>query len=73
MVFKMAKFSAQDIVPGQRFEQRQGFIWRVARLIHFPGEDSMHVQLINERDASSTKTVSVSALLDRNLFKLVEK
>ncbi|WP_341910758.1 hypothetical protein [Ferrovibrio terrae] len=69
----MAKFSAQDIVPGQRFEQRQGFIWRVARLIHFPGEDAMHVQLINERDSSSTKTVSVSALLDRNLFKLVEK
>jgi hypothetical protein len=69
----MAKFSAQDIVPGQRFEQRQGFIWRVTRLIQFPGEDSMHVQLVNERDSSSTKTVSVSALLDRNLFKLVEK
>lgn len=69
----MAKFSAQDIMPGQRFEQRQGFVWRVARLIHFPGEDAMHVQLINERDSSSTKTVSVSALLDRNLFKLVEK
>lgn len=69
----MAKFSAQDIMPGQRFEQRQGFIWRVARLIHFPGEDAMHVQLINERDSSSTKTVSVSALLDRNLFKLIEK
>ncbi|WP_341898326.1 hypothetical protein [Ferrovibrio terrae] len=69
----MAKFTAQDIVPGQRFEQRQGFIWRVARLIHFPGEDAMHVQLINERDSSSTKTVSFSALMDRNLFKLVEK
>lgn len=69
----MAKFSAQDIVPGQRFEQRQGFVWRVARVIHFPGEDAMHVQLINERDSSSTKTVSVSALLDRNLFKLIEK
>ncbi|MFN4311226.1 MAG: hypothetical protein ACK4FK_11635 [Ferrovibrio sp.] len=69
----MAKFSADDIVPGQRFEQRHGFIWRVTRLIQFPGEDAMHVQLINERDASSTKTVSVSALLDRNLFKLVEK
>lgn len=69
----MAKFTAADIVPGQRFEQRQGFVWRVARLIQFPGEDAQHVQLINERDASSTKTVSVSALLDRNLFKLVEK
>jgi hypothetical protein len=69
----MAKFTAQDIVPGQRFEQRQGFFWRVARLIQFPGEDAIHVQLINERDSSNTKTVSVSALLDRNLFKLVEK
>ncbi|WP_374298925.1 hypothetical protein [Ferrovibrio sp.] len=69
----MAKFTADDIVPGQRFEQRQGFIWRVTRLIQFPGEDAVHVQLVNERDASSTKTVSVSALLDRNLFKLVEK
>ena len=69
----MAKFTAQDIVPGQRFEQRQGFVWRVARLSQFSGEDAMHVQLINERDSSSTKTVSVSALLDRNLFKLVEK
>ncbi len=69
----MAKFTADNIVPGQRFEQKQGFIWRVARLINFPGEDAIHVQLINDRDSSSTKTVSVSALLDRNLFKLVEK
>jgi len=69
----MGKFTANDIVPGQRFEQRQGFIWRVTRLIQFQGEDIAHVQLVNERDASSTKTVSVSALLDRNMFKLVEK
>lgn len=69
----MPKFTAQDIMPGQRFEQRQGFIWRVARLIQFPGEDAIHVQLINERDSSNTKTVSVSALLDRNLFRLVDK
>lgn len=69
----MAKFSADDIVPGLRFEQKQGFIWRVARMIQFPGEDAVHVQLINDRDSSSTKTVSVSALLDRSLFKPVEK
>jgi len=69
----MAKLTANDIIPGQRFEQRQGFTWRVARLIHFPGEDVMHVQLINERDSSNTKTVSINAVLDRNLFKLVEK
>ncbi|MBP6818414.1 hypothetical protein V6B08_12135 [Ferrovibrio sp. MS7] len=69
----MAKLTASDIVPGQRFEQRQGFTWRVARLIQFPSEDVVHVQLINERDASSTKTVSVSALLDRHMFRLIDK
>jgi hypothetical protein len=69
----MAKLTANDIVPGQRFEQPQGFTWRVARLIQFPSEDVVHVQLVNERDSSSTKTVSVSALLDRNMFKLSEK
>lgn len=69
----MAKLTANDIVPGQRFEQRQGLTWRVTRLIQFPGEDVMHVQLVNERDASSTKTVSINAVLDRSLFKLVEK
>jgi hypothetical protein len=69
----MAKMTAENISPGQRYEQRQGFMWRVARLIQFHGEDVVHVQLINERDPSSTKTVSVNALLDRTLFKLVEK
>ena len=69
----MAKLTANDIVPGQRFEQRQGFTWRVTRLIQFPGEDVMHVQLVNERDASSTKTVSINAVLDRSLFRLIEK
>lgn len=69
----MAKFTVDDIVPGQRFEQRHGFYWRVVRLINFPGEDVPHVQLVNDRDHSSTKTVSVNALLDRNLFRLVEK
>ncbi len=69
----MGKLTASDIAPGQRFEQRQGFTWRVNRLIQFPGEDVVHVQLINERDASSTKTVSVNALLDRSMFKLSEK
>jgi len=69
----MAKLTASDIVPGQKFEQRQGFTWRVHRIIQFPGEDVAHVQLINERDTSSTKTVSVNALIDRSLFKLVEK
>ena len=68
----MAKLTASDIVPGQRFEQRQGFTWRVTRLIHFPGEEVMHVQLVNERDASSTKTVSINAVLDRSLFRLIE-
>ncbi|WP_341705255.1 hypothetical protein [Ferrovibrio sp.] len=69
----MAKLTAESIVPGQRFEQRHGFTWRVARLIHFPGEDVMHVQLVNERDTSSTKTVSINAVLDRSLFRLIEK
>lgn len=69
----MAKFTADDIVPGQRFDQRQGLVWRVVRLISFPGEDMMHVQLVNDRDHSSTKTVSVNALLDRTLFRLINK
>ena len=69
----MAKLTVDDIVPGQRFDQRQGLVWRVVRLISFPGEDVMHVQLVNDRDHSSTKTVSVNALLDRNLFRPINK
>lgn len=65
----MAKLTVNDIAPGQRWEQRGGFTWRVVRLITFQGEDVRHVQLVNERDASSTKTVSVDALLDRTLFR----
>ena len=68
----MAKMTADDVVPGQRFQQQKaGFVWTVNRLITFPGEDVQHVQLINERDRSSTKTVSLDALLDRTLFRLV--
>lgn len=68
----MAKMSASDVQPGQRFEQRGGFVWQVVRLISFPGEGMQHVQLVNERDPSSTKTVSIDALLDRGLFRLLE-
>lgn len=69
----MGKLTAEDIVPGQKFEQKQGFTWRVGRLIQFPGEEVVHVQLVNDRDTSNTKTVSVAALLDRNLFRLIDK
>lgn len=68
----MAKLSVNDLAAGQRFEQRGGFTWQVMRVINFPGEEMVHVQLVNERDPSSTKTVSVSALLDRGLFRRVE-
>jgi hypothetical protein len=67
----MAKITVNDIESGQRFEQRGGFVWQVVRLIHFPGESVPHVQLVNARDPSSTKTVSINALLDRSLFRQV--
>ncbi|MBN9531267.1 MAG: hypothetical protein J0H82_34040 [Alphaproteobacteria bacterium] len=67
----MAKITIDDITPGQRWEQRGSFTWRVVRVIAFPGEDMRHVQLVNERDPSTTKTVSVDALLDKTLFRPV--
>ena len=67
----MGKSSIGEITPGQRYEQRGGFTWRVLRVINFAGEDIPHVQLVSERDPSSTKTLSIDALLDRNLFKVV--
>ena len=68
----MAKTIVHDIAPGARYEQKGGFTWQVVRLISFPGEDTPHVQLFNERDVANTKTVSVSALMDRNLFRRIE-
>ncbi len=68
----MAKFTVNDIVPGQKFDQRGGFTWQVVRLIGFPGEHVAHVQLVNARDASITKTLSAEVLLDKTRFKLIE-
>lgn len=68
----MAKTIVHDIVPGARYEQKGGFTWQVIRLINFPGEDTPHVQLFNERDTANTKTVSVNALMDRGLFRRIE-
>ena len=72
MFVSMAKITAHDIQPGQRFEQVGGAAWQVLRLIAFPGEEIPHVQLVNARDHNSTKTVSVNALLDRSLFRPVD-
>jgi hypothetical protein len=69
----MAKGDTGEITPGQRYEQRGGFNWKVVRLITFPGEGVRHVQLVSERDPSSTKTLSVNALLDRGMFRLLDE
>lgn len=68
----MAKFTVNDIAPGQKFEQKGGFIWQVARLIGFAGENVAHVQLVNLRDPSTTKTLSAEVLLDKSRFKLLD-
>ncbi len=68
----MAKFSVGDIAAGQQYEQKGGFVWQVRRLIAFSGERAPHVQLVNVRDPSTTKTLSAEVLLDKNRFKRIE-
>ena len=67
----MSKLTVNDVVPGLRLEQPPGNIWKVARLINFPGEKIMHVQVVNERDPSRVKTVSMNAVLDSSLFRRI--
>ncbi|MCW5730660.1 MAG: hypothetical protein KIT20_07880 [Alphaproteobacteria bacterium] len=65
----MSKLTVNDIIPGLRLEQPPGSFWKVARLINFPGEKIPHVQVVNERDPSRVKTVSINAVLDSSLFR----
>jgi hypothetical protein len=68
----MARLTTKDIVPGLRFEQRAGAVWTVVRIITYADKTSPHVQLVMERDKTTLKTISISALLEPRLFRKLD-
>ncbi len=57
-----------ELEPGQIFREKEGVIWEVVRALSFP-QDTPHYVMQRVDNPSRQKTVSLSALLDRNYYQ----
>jgi hypothetical protein len=61
----------REVQPGQRFQQTDSSsVWEVMDLTK-DGEGIPHARLIRVGDSTAVKMISVSALKDPRLYKLV--
>lgn len=61
----------RDVQPGQKYQQADSTsVWEVMEMTK-DGEGIAHARLIRVGDATAVKMISVSALKDPRLYKLV--
>ncbi len=61
----------RDVQPGQRYQQADSSsVWEVMDMTK-DGEGIAHARLIRVGDATAVKMISVSALKDPRLYRLV--
>ncbi|MBM3486797.1 MAG: hypothetical protein FJX67_09210 [Alphaproteobacteria bacterium] len=60
-----------QLEPGQRFRSQDGQLWDVRNIVRIEG-NVPHVSLISVKDPTTTKLISVNALLDQRHFRFVE-
>ncbi len=70
MVFRKNSLSRRrvELEPGQVFREKEGVTWEVVRALTIPHE-TPHYLLQRVDNPSRQKTVSLSALLDRNYYQ----
>ena len=57
-----------ELEPGQVFREKEGVTWEVVRALTFP-HDTPHYLMQRVENPARQKTVSLSALLDRNYYQ----
>lgn len=63
----------RDVESGQKFRQPESsMVWVVVDLTQ-DAEGIAHARMVREGDATAVKMISVSALKDPRLYKLVEE
>ena len=63
----------RDVQSGQKYQQTESTsIWQVVDLTK-DGEGIAHARLVRIGDATATKMISVSALRDPRLYRLVSE
>ncbi len=69
MVFRKNSRSRRRVAlePGQIFREKDGPDWEVVKALNFPNE-TPHYLMMRVDIPSRKKTVSLSALLDRNYY-----
>lgn len=56
-----------ELEQGQTFREKEGVVWEVVRALSFP-HDTPHYLLQRVDNPARQKTVSLSALMDRNYY-----
>ena len=59
-------------LEGQHFRALEGMVWEVSEFILTHHDEHPHVALVKPRDRLTRKVISVDALFDKRLFKLVD-
>jgi hypothetical protein len=61
----------REVAPGQKYQQTGSvFVWQVIDVVK-DAEGIQHARMIRVGDATTRKTISVPALRDSRLYKLV--
>ena len=63
----------KEVVPGQRYQKTESsFVWEVKDLTK-DAEGVLHARLMRVGDPTATKMISVLALKDSKMYRLVEQ
>ena len=63
----------REVEPGQKYRPTSGnALWQVVDLVQ-DGEGIAHARLIRLDDSTTVKMISVSALKDARLYRIVEE
>jgi hypothetical protein len=67
------RMARREVQPGQKYQQTEASsVWAVVDLTS-DGEGIAHARLIRVGDSTAVKMISVSALKDPRLYKLIEE
>ncbi len=71
-MYLMQRIEHHRISEGQRFRALEGMEWEFSRFILTHRDERPHVALVKPLDRLTRKVISVDALFDKRLFKVID-
>ena len=68
----MQRTQHHHIPEGQRFRAQEGMEWEFSEFILTHRDQQPHVALVKPLDRLTRKVISVDALFDKRLFKVID-